>query len=437
MCETEQKRIRELEDRLEKALKTIEELKKRLRVAEGAEAREKLRLFKPRVRRRHKRPGPPEDHPGVSRESPEPDETVELGLAECPAEGCREPLSGPVDLHDHFVTELIPARLKTTRYVVPRYRCPVHGLVSPPVPDGLPHARFGIGLMAWVAFHRVLGVPYRKIQRLLRHLCGLRLSRAALIAMVERVARELKPIYHRLKEEIRCAEAVYADETRWKVEGKDRSLWAFVSEMVTLYGVEKGKGGKVIRKYLGKSWDGTLGVDGYPGFDSLEFRKQRCHLHLLRELDDVLHRRSGASLRFRRFAKKVRRLFHDSERCAERVADPGERARWKTHYEARLDRFLDRRFTDPDEFRISKTLRKYRNEWFVFLVEDVEPNTNPAEGAIKPWAVNRYVSHGSRSKRGAASAAVVMSVAETCRKGGLEFLQVARRAMAAAATGSS
>lgn len=437
MCEADQKRIRELEDKLNRALREIENLKKRLRVAETSEAREKLRLFKPRVRRRHRKPGPPEDHPGVSRESPEPDETVELGLAECPVEGCRELLSGPLDFHDHFITELIPAFLLTTRYIVPRYRCPVHGPVSPPVPGGLPYARFGIGLTLWVAFHRVLGIPYRKIQKLLRHLCGLRVSRATLIAMVDRVARELKPVYDRLLSEIRRAEAVYADETRWKVEGKNRSLWAFVSEAVTLYGVEKGKGGRVIRKYLGKGWGGTLGVDGYPGFDSLEFRKQRCHLHLLRELDDVLHRRSGASLRFRRFAKKVRRLFKDSERCAERVKDPGERARWKAHFEARLDAIAGRRATDPDEVRISGTLRKYRDELFVFLVEEVEPNTNPAEGAIKPWAVNRYVSHGSRSKRGADGMAVIMSVAETCRKGGLEFLQVARRAMAAAAAGSS
>lgn len=432
MCEAEPKRIRELEDKLEKALRTIEELKKRLRVAEGAEVREKERLFKP-LRRRFRRPGGRKNHPGVSRRTPEPDETVELALASCPVEGCGQPLSGPWDIRDHSVTELLPARPWTTRYRVPRYRCPVHGLVSPAVPNALPGARFGVGFMVWLAYHRLLGVPFGKIRRLLLDLYGLPISKAALISIHHRTVEELRPIYDRLQEEIRNAEAVYADPTGWRVNGQNRSLWGFISEAAALFAVEKGKGQAVVRKYLGDDWDGTLIVDGYPGYDQLDFQKQRCHVHLLRELREVLHRRSGATLQFRRFAKKAKRLFRDSERCAERVKDPVERERWKAHYESRLDRLLARRWTDPDAVRISKTLRRYRDEWFVFLVEEVDPNTNRVERPLRGPVTVRKISHGSRSEEGARAVAVVWSVAETCRMRGLSFLEVVQRALATTA----
>jgi hypothetical protein len=432
MCEAEQKRIRELEDKLDKALREIEELKKRLRVAEGAEVREKERLFKP-LRRRFRRPGGRKNHPGVSRRTPVPDETEELALGACPVEGCGQPLSGPWDIRDHSVTDLLPARPRTTRYRVPRYRCPVHGLVSPAVPGALPGARFGVGFMVWLAYHRLLGVPFGKIRKLLLDLYDLQISKAALISIHHRTVRELRPIYDRLREEIRSAEAVYADPTGWRVNGRNRSLWGFVSEAAALFAVERGKGQAAVRKHLGDDWDGTLVVDGYPGYDRLDFVKQRCHAHLLRELREVLHRRSGATLHFRRFAKKVKRLFRDSERCAERVKDPGERARWKAHYEERLDGVVAKRITDPDAVRISKTLRRYRNEWFTFLAEDVEFTTNRVERPLRGPVTVRKISHGSRSEEGAGAVAVVWSVAETCRMRGLSFLEVVQRTLAATA----
>lgn len=437
MCEAEQKRIRELEKKLEEALRRIEEFKKRLRVAETAEGRERARLFKSRTRRRWRRAGARKGHPGVSRRTPEPDETVELALEGCPAESCDEPLSGPLDSHDHTVTELVPARLKTTRYIVPRYRCPVHGIVSPPVPGALPNARFGIGLMLWVAFHRLLGLPYGKIGRLLASMCGLRVSTATLISLNHRVVEELRPIYDRLRGEIRHAEAVYNDDTGWRVNGEDRYLWGFVAEAIALFTVEKGRGARVVRRVLGGHWPGTLIVDGYPGYDRLDFEKQRCHVHLLREIRDVLHRRSGAPLQFRRFAKKVKRLFRDSERCAKRVKDPEERARWKSHYEERLDGITEQHYTDPDASRISKTLRRYRNEWFLFLVRKIDPNTNRVERPLRGPVTIRKISHGSRSEKGAQAVAVAWSVAETCRMRGQEFLEVAQKALTAAAAGTS
>lgn len=438
MCEAEQKRIRDLEKAIAEQQRQIEELKKRLRVAESAEAREKERLFKPRLRHHLQRPGGRVGHPGVSREAPEQvDETVELRLEGCPVEGCGRPVSGPADVRDHYVTELVPARPRTTRYRVPRYRCPEHGLVSTPIPDALPGTRFGLGLMLWVSFHRLLGLPFRKIQRLLREVHGLPVSHAALIAMNHRVTRELRPIYDRMREEIRNADAVYADETHWKVSGRDRYLWAFVSEAIALFAMERSRGSKVVRKHLGDDFQGALVVDGFPGYDRLDFRKQRCHVHILRELREVLHRRSGTTLQFRRFAKKARRLFRDSERCAKRVKDPEERKRWKAHHEERLDAIVAKRTTDPDAIRISKTLRRYRDEWFLFLVEDIEPNTNRVERPLRGPVTVRKVSYGSRSDYGAEDVAVAWSVAETCRMAGQGFLEVARGAMRAAATGPS
>jgi transposase len=62
-------------------------------------------------------------------------------------------------------------------------------------------------------------------------------------------------------------------------------------------------------------------------------------------------------------------------------------------------------------------LRKHLQQWFSFVFDpSIEPTNWTAEQAIRPAVVNRKVWGGNRTRRGADTQQVLMSVFETCRR---------------------
>lgn len=429
---------------LEKALELIAELRehiaqleKRLRKAETAEAHEEARLKKPdRQRRRGRPPGPPEDHPGVTRPPPDHvDEVVTHTLDGCPH--CHGPVE-KVGEETRYEWEYVPARTRVTEHRIAHYRCPEGCGAFPaadPTPAGSP---FGPRLHALVALLRSLGIPYGKIRLLLWLQMGLRLTKAALMAMLHRVAQCLEPRYQQLQEDLRKSEAVEGDETGWRRDGRRAYLWAFASAgppaggpPTVLYTIERGRGHQVAERILGPDWPGVFIRDGYPAFDSLRYEMQVCLVHLKRKLHDVEARKSGATREFWRCARWLRRILNKAIRGSERI--PFRWCRRRAALRARMEQWVDHLtahpWRDPDAKRICKTLRRHREYLFTFLTRRVPYHTNQVEREIRPCVVTRKNSYGSRSQRGARDLAVVMSVAVTCQRRGEDFLETVQKTL--------
>ena len=67
---------------------------------------------------------------------------------------------------------------------------------------------------------------------------------------------------------------------------------------------------------------------------------------------------------------------------------------------------------------------------------EVHWNNNAAERAIRPSVVVRKNSYGSRSSAGALNHAVLMTVSETCRMRGMNFMDFGRSYLEARLDGS-
>src|SRR5581483_9648964 len=112
----------------------------------------------------------------------------------------------------------------------------------------------------------------------------LSVSPATIARQVQRVAGWLEKDYQGLLIELRSAPVNHADETGWNIDGKSGQLWAVTNPTTTAYHVDKSRGGKVIRKLLGKAYGGTLVSDFYSAYSTMDCKKQKCNTHLLREL---------------------------------------------------------------------------------------------------------------------------------------------------------
>jgi transposase len=422
----------ELEALVVKLLKRIEELERQLAEKQPPAKPDPPPFVKPDKKKRRKKPGRPPGHNGSSRKKPdEADERINLTLAQCPE--CGGALGEPAECREHVQEDIVPARKKVTVFRRCRYWCPCcHKLVEAPPAEGeVPRARIGPVAIAWsVLLKQSMGLPFAKTARLLQDLCGLRVSPGALAQAAQRLARMLEPETQFLRQAVRGSPAVNVDETGWRVGGRNHWLWAFVTPRHTLYRIAPSRAGRVAAEELGQDFKGVVVADFFSAYNKLSGGKQKCTVHLLRELRECA--KKNESTQFAAFRKKLKRIIADAMRLAAREnfdPDAHEPLIWRLY--DRLTNMGNAPYSDPDCRRIAKRLRQHEANLFTFLFHPgvVTPDNNRAERAIRPAVVLRKISGGSRSQNGADATASLLSLAQTCRQNSLDFVPFLLKAL--------
>ena len=110
---------------------------------------------------------------------------------------------------------------------------------------------------------------------------------------------------------------------------------------------------------LGEDYQGVLVSDCFLAYDPLPFKKSKRSAHLLKRCSEVEQSKSRGAVRFsRRVAALLRRAMALKRRRGT-IGDHGYAVlRGKVH--AELDRLLAGTYTDPDNARLAKLLRKHR-----------------------------------------------------------------------------
>lgn len=427
-------------------------LRKKLGMASTLPPETPRAFIKPESRKRRRGPGRPPGHEGVTRPVPEHvDEEVVLKPDACP--GCKGALE-MIGSEDRYVEE-VEMRRVVRKYRVFRCVCPCCGTVaSLPVPGAVPHSRFGIRLHTLVADLRSLGVPYGKVRELLKVQFSIDITEGALVGMAARVARLLGPEYGRLREEVRSSAVAEMDETSWPVDGQNQQLWCAISEGAAIYAVRDSRGSDVPKEMLGEDFGGVLVHDGWTAYLRLDCPGQQCLIHVNRRIQrfevekgmEPRPLRKSEPPRFTRagrpcyefiwFTKKLRRILRDAIDFHETVEGPRRRRRGAGRFQKRLDRLIDREYRDAHADQLAGGLRKVRHQMFTFLRYPGVPwHSNGVEREIRPMVVVRNNTHGSKSQAGAETTAVLVSVKESCRRSGRNFIELLEKTLRGCARG--
>ena len=147
--------------------------------------------------------------------------------------------------------------------------------------------RMGINLVSLIVTLREEGrLPLRSIQRYLRTVHQLKLSVGAIVDTIHRVARKAQRTVDETLERIRGSPVVHADETGWREDGVNGYVWTF-STPTERYFVRRGRDKGVVDEVLGESFDGVLVSDFYAAYNHYPGLKQRCWVHLLRDIHEL------------------------------------------------------------------------------------------------------------------------------------------------------
>ena len=159
-------------------------------------------------------------HPGWFRPHPQAyDHTIDVPApAQCPH--CQNSALEPSDQSVEHCKEdiVIVQRPTTTLFRHAALWCPqCQKTVIAPV-SGQPAADL-IGPTAKstaMYLHHVIGISYRKTQRVMRELFGMKYAVASALRFDEQAARNGKPLYEDLREKLRACAYIHADETHWR-----------------------------------------------------------------------------------------------------------------------------------------------------------------------------------------------------------------------------
>jgi hypothetical protein len=329
-----------------------------------------------------------------------------------------------VKRHQRIVEDIIPAKVVSTCYhtisgdcLSCRKRVETRAPEQPPASE-VAAVQLGVNALTTAALMRVqYRLPFRLITQLMLDLPGLPVSSGAVARQMQRMGDWLEGEYDRLRILLRSSPAVNMDETSWRVDGHNGWLWTLMDSTHTLFHRDPSRGQKVVRELLGDAFGGVLSTDFYSAYTAMDCRKQKCLVHLLRELKETAIK--SAAFAGGSFRRRLKRLLKELLllRKGKPKLKPADYQRQGKRMEQRLQELADGSWDEPHAVRIAKRLKRHENELTVFLWEDgVEASNNAAERALRPAVVMRKITGGSRSERGARATAVLMSVVKTAQQ---------------------
>lgn len=363
------------------------------------------------------------------RRQPAPEEVTETKaepLVCCPECGGEV---GERKVHEQFVVDIPPVKPVVVRYVTESGYCArcqkrVRSRHAEQISDATGAAGVVIGprakALAADMKHR-LGVSYGKVCGVLDDAFGLHVTRGGWCQADGRLAEQARPVYAGLVDALRASSVVHADETGWRIGTLSAWLWVFTNQETTVYTIRTSRGHDVVVDILGAEFAGILNTDCFLAYDAqalTDWLKQKCVGHLLRNLSEMEAEKTRGAVRFARDVTVLLReaLQLKADRLTLSVETFAERA---AALEDRLDRLIDqrRRFTDPDNARFAKRLRKHRQHLLRFLyVAELDATNNQSERQLRPAVITRKTNGCNRAETGAESHAILASVLATCHQ---------------------
>ena len=385
------------------------------------------------IGKRGKRPGRKKGHAGVRRGRPEQiDRTVEHRADCCP--DCGGPLKRCSHTRDRYIEDVpVEVRVETVRHVIHRDWCPsCRKAVEPVITEALPNGSIGNGILvlsAWL--HYALGNTISQILSVFNFHLQFQMSQGGLVQMWHRLAEILLAWYEEITADIQKAGVLHGDETGWRVNGKTHWLWCFTSKTATIFTIERSRAGPVVLEFIKDCFDGVFVSDFWYAYNVLTCAKQKCLVHLLRELERVAkYKDSGGD--WPAFSKTLKRLIRDAIRLrkSNEELDEAIYQRRCERMERRLHLILEQGWSNKEAKRLLKRLIRHQDELLTFLHHAEVPfENNFGERSIRGAVIMRKNSFNNRSEKGALTQSVLMSVFFTIKQRGLNPVDTVKRAL--------
>ena len=239
------------------------------------------------------------------------------------------------------------------------------------------------------------------------------------------MAQKYMPTYQGILRQIAKGAMVHADETKGVVKGGGHYIWVFANLTTIAYVYAESREAVILEDLL-DGFSGVLISDFYAAYDSVPCAQQKCLIHLMRDINEDLHRNP-----FDDELKEIARRFGALLReIVETIDMHGLKTRHLGKHKRSAERFIEHvvamECATEVGLALKKRIEKNRDKLFTFLDYDSVPwNNNNAEHAVRAFTRLRNVINTSTPK-GTREYATLLSIQQTLRYRGMGFLEFMR-----------
>ena len=410
--------------------------------------------FKPPVRRKgsgRKRGGQP-GHPGSGPEllpAERVDDVVEHHPDACRQCGTLLQGEDPDPLR-HQVIEIPPIVPVVIEHRLHRLICPCCSTSTcASLPCDVEASHYGPRLSALVGvLSSSFPLSFSKTQALLDQLLGVEISQGAIAAIRDRISVTLQQPMQEALDFARQQPVAYVDETGAPTgnadgnnpTGKRGWQWVMVTAMVTvlIQGLSRSTAAAI--ELLGSTFGGIVVSDRFSAYNHLPLaQRQLCWAHLIRDLNAITER-PGASAEFgTELLGLQQQLFGHWHSYKDGTIDwPAlqEACRpIRQSFVATLQQVVGLGYQRGERTPWAKTVRTCQQIlqvadglWTFLEIRGVEPTNNAAERALRQSVIQRKISHGVQSRKGAICRSRLLTVTTTLRQQGRDVWQFLEQA---------
>ncbi|KAF0221424.1 MAG: transposase [Geobacteraceae bacterium] len=314
-----------------------------------------------------------------------------------------------------------------TQHQFNRYKCFMCGKTFPAEHGLLSKSKYGSELIAFVVYQCIeLRSPIMTIEKNINRLFGLHIGEREANHFKVYAANLYATTYNALISILCNGNLLHADETKMSLRDKSCFVWVLTSMEEVVYICTETREGEYVNSLL-KDFKGVLVSDFYTAYDSINCPQQKCLIHLIRDINDALYKHP--------YDEGLKRVANEFTKVLRPMVETVDRFGLK-HY------FLKKHLPDVDRFyknlkclalttetseKLRERFEKNRSVLFTFLSYDGIPwNNNNAEHAVKAFAMLRHIIKGVTTEKGLRDYLILLSICETCKYKGLDFLDFLR-----------
>ena len=289
-----------------------------------------------------------------------------------------------------------------------------------------PNISYGANITAIVSYLSVSQyMAHKRVVSLLSDLFNVNIAEGTINSLLKKASTLSEVEIQKITTALESASIVGIDETGCKINNSKHWHWTFQNNANTLVVANKSRSTTVINTIFANGFKNACVVhDNYSSYSSLVCKsEQLCLAHKMRDLNYAIDCDDT------KLAKGLKELLKEAIRDDKEPLTQEQRVALKAQYDKSLEHLLTMpTLLKSETNKQVKSITKSRDKIFTFLLdENVPPDNNGSERAIRNIKVKQKVSGQFKSFEGAVYYSNIRSIVDTSRKHGLnEFESLTR-----------
>ena len=276
--------------------------------------------------------------------------------------------------------------------------------------------------------HKLVGLrqSFGKVIDDLRDIFGYHFDSSICSEAKAKMSKYYQSTYDKILDKLVKGTLIHADETHVSIKGVKAYIWVFTSMEEVIYLYYPTREADLLKNTI-NDFHGVLVSDFYAAYDSIDCPRQKCLIHLIRDMND--------DLRSYPFDDEYKNLIRDFSLLLQSIVKTidiyGLKKLYLQKHKEEVKQFFEKYLSKDFKSEIClvyiKKFKKFKENLFTFLdYDDVPWNNNNAEHAIKAFAAYRKINDGTFTESGIKQYLILLSIYETCIYKNINFLDFLR-----------